>query len=143
MAICVFRDGDRILAFHVPDSDEKGWRPLGGSIEFGETARDAIVREIREELGAELVEPRLLGTLENIFSYRGTTGHEIVFVFDGRLPDPWMYERDHLDYVEDGVAPDDPAFTGRAVWKRLEEFGAPGAQPLYPEGLLEFLEGLG
>ena len=42
-------------------------RPLGGGIDFGETSQDAIVREIREELGAELTDARLLGIVENIF----------------------------------------------------------------------------
>lgn len=30
-------------------------------MEFGETSQDARIREVREELGAELTEPRLLG----------------------------------------------------------------------------------
>jgi len=55
------------------------YRPLGG-IEFGETSRDAIIREIREELSAEIEDVRWLGTLENIFTLDGEPGHEIVMV---------------------------------------------------------------
>src|SRR4029077_20578498 len=66
-------------------------RPLGGSVEFGERAVDAIVREIREELGCGLVEPVLLGVIENRFSYDGEPGHDVVFVFEGALDDPDIY----------------------------------------------------
>lgn len=44
-----------------------GYRPPGGTIEFGERGAATVVRELREELGADVVEPRYLGTLENIF----------------------------------------------------------------------------
>lgn len=140
VALCVFRDRDRILAFHVSDSDEGGWRPLGGSVEWGETAEETIVREIREELGVELREPHLLTTMENIFRYQGELGHEIVFVFDGRLPDRALYEVDSLPYTEADLTSHDGSFEGRAYWKSLGEFEAAGGPPLYPDGLLDFLK---
>ena len=58
-------------------------RMLGGSVEFGERSVDAAVREMREELGIELIEPRLLGALENVYKFRGEPGHEVVFVYTG------------------------------------------------------------
>ena len=63
-------------------------RLVGGSVELGELAVDAVVREIGEELGTRLCEPRLLGVLENLFVYEGEPGHEIVFVYAGELADP-------------------------------------------------------
>jgi ADP-ribose pyrophosphatase YjhB (NUDIX family) len=135
IALCVFRDAGRILVFHVEDADDAGWRPLGGQVEWGERARDAVVREIREELGLDIGDPILLGTVENLFTYRGDEGHEIVFVFDALLPDPSLYAQEAIAFVEGG-------FEGKARWKWLGEFEAPGAQPLYPDGLLELLKGL-
>ena len=41
-----------------------GWEFPGGKIEEGETAREAIVREIREELDTEIQVEELLGTVE-------------------------------------------------------------------------------
>ncbi|MGH2403262.1 MAG: NUDIX domain-containing protein [bacterium] len=73
LAICVFRDGENILVAEGTD-DIKGetfYRPLGGAIEFGEYARDTLVREMREEIGAEITDLRYLGALENVFTYMG------------------------------------------------------------------------
>ena len=39
---------------YLDDGSIKGVRPLGGRLEFGETWRDALVRECDEELGARL-----------------------------------------------------------------------------------------
>lgn len=41
-----------------------GWEFPGGKIEKGETAREAIVREIREELDTEIQVEELLDTVE-------------------------------------------------------------------------------
>ena len=41
-----------------------GWEFPGGKIEEGETAREAIVREIREELDTEIAVGDLIGTIE-------------------------------------------------------------------------------
>lgn len=64
-------------------------RLIGGSVEFGETHRDAVLREVREELGATVHRLEYLGVVENIFQMDGRLGHEIVFLYTGRLdPEP-------------------------------------------------------
>ena len=133
IAICVCRDGERILVAEYYDKD-KGqtfYRPLGGTIEFGERGEETARRELGEEIGAELGELRYLGMLENIYTYEGRRGHEIVLVYDGRLTDPGLYLKEFIQGDELG----EPF---KAVWKRLDEFG-PGLPPLYPDGLLELL----
>lgn len=112
---------------------ETFYRPLGGSIEFGEHSTGTVIREIREELSAEVTPGslRYLGTLENIFVYNGMPGHEIVIVYNGELADDTLYDRAELAAFEDDGAP------FRALRKRLDSFG-PGA-PLYPDGLLELI----
>jgi NADH pyrophosphatase NudC (nudix superfamily) len=64
VAICVCRDGDRILVAEYYDRKKKQLfhRPLGGTIEFGERGVDAVQRELKEELGAELQAVRFLGS---------------------------------------------------------------------------------
>jgi ADP-ribose pyrophosphatase YjhB (NUDIX family) len=107
------------------------YRPLGGGIEFGETAHAAVVREIREELGAAVCNLGYIGTLENIFRYRGEPGHEIVLVFDGEFEDTSLYEREFLEGRESG------GDLFRAVWRELSSFSA--SAPLFPEGLAKLL----
>jgi 8-oxo-dGTP pyrophosphatase MutT (NUDIX family) len=134
-AVCVPRRGADILVSAAADSvkSETFYSPLGGGVEFGEPAADAVRREIMEELGAELAQVRLLGVLENIFTYEGRPGHEIVFVFRGWFADASLYERDELRWTES----DGTEWVAR--WMPLEHF-APGGPPLYPTGLYELLK---
>lgn len=57
------------------------YRAIGGGVEFGERAEDALHREFREELDVSLDEARLLAVVENIFVYEGEHGHEYAHVF--------------------------------------------------------------
>ena len=133
IAICICRDGDRILVAEGHDSKkgETFYRPLGGTIEFGERGEETVRREFREEIEAEVSEIRYLGMLENIFTYEGRGGHEIVLVYDGCLSDRSLYEKVIIQGDELGTP-------FKAVWKRLDEFG-PGRPPVYPDGLLELI----
>ena len=79
--------GDR-----VPEKGRLYYRPLGGTIEFGERGEEAVRREFREEIAADLADVRYLGMLENIFTYDGRRGHEIVLVYDGLLTDASLYK---------------------------------------------------
>jgi 8-oxo-dGTP pyrophosphatase MutT (NUDIX family) len=133
LAICIFRNGDKILVFegYDPQKDQTFYRPLGGGIKFGERSDETVYREIKEELGEEVTDLCFLGTLENIFVFNGTPGHEIVQVYDGRLVNSKMYEQAEMS----GVEADGGQF--KAFWKRLDEFNL--QTPLYPDGLLEML----
>lgn len=83
IAICVFRRADSILVSGAFDSVKNAmfYRPLGGGVLAGESSRDAVVREIKEEIGCEVVDLELLGVLENVFTLEGRPGHEIVFMY--------------------------------------------------------------
>ena len=135
IAICIFYHDGRILAAagHDPLNNQTFYRPLGGAIEFGESSTATIEREIAEELGAAVTDLRYLGTVENIFTYNGQTGHEIVMVYDGAFADRSLYVRPEIAGVED----DGLGF--RAVWVSLADCANPAAPPVYPTGLLELL----
>ncbi len=138
IAVCVFwrrRRPDQILVEEGYDrvKGQRFFRPLGGGIEFGERAQDALAREMREELDAAIANVRLLGVLENIFMYEGARGHEIVFVYDAEFRDRGMYEgREVQGYrVETGAG-----FVAR--WRSPEEIRGKNAR-LVPEGLADLL----
>jgi len=134
LAICIFSHQGRILvnAAQDPVTQQTFFRPLGGGIEFGETSAATVTREIREELGLEAVELRLLGTLENLFTYCGAPHHEIVQVYDGAFANRSVYGRQFLEGQESDGAP------FRAYWCGQDSFSS--ATPLYPTGLQELLE---
>ncbi len=78
-AAAVVRDAGRIL-LHRLESDAF-WSAPGGRVEPGESAAEAVVREMREELGEPVSCGGLLGVVENFFSYRGRPHHEIGLYF--------------------------------------------------------------
>ena len=125
-----WREG-RLLAVEVLDDAGrlKGVRPLGGSVEFGETARDALVRELREELG---VEARPVGPpifMENLYVHEGAQGHEVMAIFDVTFPPDAFAGETRLEFHEDDGAPQ------TARWFALDELDRPGGPRLYPDGL--------
>ncbi|HLG10323.1 MAG TPA: NUDIX hydrolase, partial [Dehalococcoidia bacterium] len=85
----------------------------------------------REELGAEIEDVKLLGVTENIFTFLGAEGHELVWIFEARLTNRTLYEQEVVICDEGGAA-------FEAHWVSLSLFEA-GDAPLYPDGLLEML----
>jgi ADP-ribose pyrophosphatase YjhB (NUDIX family) len=81
----------------------------GGHIEFGETAREALVREIREEMGVEATTGRFLGAVENSFMQHGKPHAEINLVFELKFATVPAAEAKE-DWIE-------------FEWRRLEELG--------------------
>ena len=135
LAICLFSHDDKILVSeeYDPTKGKTFYRPLGGGIKFGEHSIEAIHREVMEEIGAEGKDLFYLGTPENIFTFNGEPGHEIVQVYDGALVESELYEQVVISGHEADVD-----LSMKVVWKSLDEFG-PGKSILYPEGLLELI----
>lgn len=135
LVICVFSHQGMILAAESLDPLKKEifYRPVGGGIHFGEYSQEALVREVREEFGAEIRQVRYLGVLENVFTYNGQPGHEIVQVYDAQFVDRSLYEQPWL------VGYEDSGLIFKATWKPLVEFQS-SPEPLYPSGLLKLLQ---
>jgi len=98
----LIRDKERLFVSEDYDSvkQEKYYRALGGSIEFGETSYAALQREFQEEIQAKLTNIRYLGCLENLFTYEGKSGHEIVQVYECYFVDSKFYQLEKLVFFE-------------------------------------------
>lgn len=133
-AIAVLLWREHLLAAHYPNFGESFYRPVGGGIEFGERAEDAVRREGLEELGRAIEVVERLGVSENIFTLHGEPGHQLMFEFIARWPDgqepvdlsPLLGQESNGDPIE-------------ARWLPLDQVFA-GSYTLYPDGLTERLE---
>jgi ADP-ribose pyrophosphatase YjhB (NUDIX family) len=133
---CVLRRGEAPVEILVAreDDPERGtdiWFPPGGGMDFGETAEEALRRELREELGAEIESLRLLGVLEPRFEYAGEQHHHLVMIYEGAFSDPAMYDREDLVVSE-------PTVSLPAEWRPLADF-AKDRRLLMPLGLYDLL----
>ena len=130
----VRRDDEVLLARHYdPGADYEFYRPIGGGIEFGEHSRDAVVREFEEELDVTLTNVSYLETLENVFTFDDTEGHEIWRLYEADFEESWPYERDSFTAHEPEL---DEEF--EVEWKHPDDFAA-GGEVVYPEKLPELL----
>lgn len=115
------------------DGQIKGVRPLGGTVEFGETWRETLVREFQEELSVDVSitdEPLIV---ENIYWHEQTQGHEVLFLATITFPDGAFVDQDEIHFTEDS------GVMCRASWRRLEDLGD-GGTALYPDGLINTLK---
>ena len=80
--------------------DETFWCLPGGRVEMGEPAEEALLREMREELGCEATIKRLLWVIDNHFVHQNRIHHELGLYFAIELPEgcaqasgePWTGE---------------------------------------------------
>lgn len=88
----------------------------GGHIEFGETGREALVREIREEMGVEATTGRFLGVVENSFTQHGKPHAEINLVYELTFSEPPKDPASAEDWIE-------------FEWRDLDDLDAAGLLP--------------
>lgn len=116
IVVAIIRRGEEILAMQCFDKvkEQHFYRPLGGGIEFGETASDALKREFMEELGLEIIVGTQLAVCENIFTFGGKQGHEIVFVYSAEFADKAIYSQDKISFIEKGLELDNVGWVNLA-----------------------------
>lgn len=133
LALGLIRDGDRtfISEGYDPVKQLTFYRALGGGVDFGETSYDALQREFQEELQAELTNIKYLGCLENLFTFNGQQGHEIIQVYQCDFVEPKFYQLEQIVFPEGDRKE-------KALWVDISCFKS-GKLKLVPEQFLDYL----
>ncbi|MBQ4425266.1 MAG: GNAT family N-acetyltransferase [Lachnospiraceae bacterium] len=111
----ILKDG-RFLMVRNGQSDY--FYSVGGRIKFGETAEEAVIREVLEETGVRMEIDRLGFIVENYFiidllKKLGKECYELAFYFYMKVPENFepvcrsFTEEDHKEYLE-WVSPEEP-----------------------------------
>ncbi|MBR2835369.1 MAG: NUDIX domain-containing protein [Coriobacteriales bacterium] len=111
----ILKDGHFLM---VRNDKNDYYYSVGGRIKFGETAQEAVVREVYEETGVRMDIDHLGFVLENYFiadeqEKLGKEVYELAFFFYMKMPkdfEPVCYsftEDDHKEYLE-WVSPNEP-----------------------------------
>jgi 8-oxo-dGTP pyrophosphatase MutT (NUDIX family) len=131
----IHRNG-RILVEELSGKHSKGegifYRPLGGTIELGETSKEALKREFIEEIGADIHIVGYIACLENIYHINGVTKHELTQLYDAELVNESLYEKEIIPVMENGRK-------SKAKWMPVISF-VEKREILFPAGLEKWLE---
>ena len=96
--------GDKVLLQKGDGSDF--YNLVGGRVHLCENTIDAIKREVKEELGIDIRDPKLLVVAENFFKWQGKDAHEMLFVYKVRLPAKYLKTLENfkiLDQAETAI----------------------------------------
>ncbi|MEH2162152.1 MAG: NUDIX hydrolase [Nostoc sp.] len=134
ISLGLIRDGERIFMSegYDPVKHETFYRALGGGVEFGETSHDALQREFQEEIQAELTDIKYLGCLENLFTFNGRQGHEIIQLYKCDFVDSKFYQLESLVFSESQT------HKHKALWMDISSLKS-GKFKLVPEAFFEYL----
>lgn len=92
----------------------KFYRPLGGGIDFWEDSKEALKREFKEELKADIEIIEYICTLENRFIFENVKRHEILTIYRIKLPSEF--------YIKDEYLIDENGMTVKARWVKKDCF---------------------
>jgi ADP-ribose pyrophosphatase YjhB (NUDIX family) len=137
-ALGIIMSDNKILLEELNGEHSKGmglyYRPIGGSIEYGEKSDETIIREYKEEIGAEIEIISYISCLENIFTIGLNVGHEIIQIYFVKFKETTLYKHGSFKIIEGSKVT-------YAKWIPLKDIFDRN-KILYPNGLKELLQNL-
>ena len=96
--LCLIEDGEKILLQNRVKKDWRGYTLPGGHVEPGESFVDAVIREMREETGLKVIEPRLVGVKQ----FPIENGRYVVLLFKATQWSGDLISSDegHMEWIE-------------------------------------------
>ncbi|MFD1038839.1 NUDIX domain-containing protein [Virgibacillus byunsanensis] len=93
---CILINDNRVLLLKKP---RRGWYAIpGGKMEEGETVKESVIREYREETALDLLDPKMIGTFTfNVFREKKIVQEWMMFTFICRT-----YEGELTKHCEEG-----------------------------------------
>ena len=67
VGVLINKNGKILLIKRKGSHGEGSWAPPGGHIDFGESVRDCAKREVKEEIGIEIKNLKVVGFTEDLF----------------------------------------------------------------------------
>ncbi|MCM3743709.1 NUDIX domain-containing protein [Sporosarcina luteola] len=132
----ILQSGHRLLVVEFNGEHSRGrgiyYRPIGGSIEFGEKSIDALIREFKEEVKEAVEIECFIACIENIFMINEQLGHEMILVYKVGFVNKKNYKRE-LFYLQENEK------VSVAKWIDIMDF-VKGEKVLFPDGLADKLE---
>lgn len=108
-AVAFILKGDKVLyGIRSVEPNSGGLCAPGGFLDLSETAEEAVIREVKEEMGIEVEIVDILGTYSTLYGNRHIVN--IVFV---------------TNYTGGDIAPSDDMNGGDPVWRLIDDLPTP------------------